>query len=558
MPGKHLISKQQYDLRLTRCEEAHDIQLDVGRLHSQRLLPAFEALFDRLAGPEQLIRLGKIELNLGAISRRELFSDEFTRKLVSLLEVIIGDASDASSGKAVTQPLRVGRFELWLYFLEHGYLPAHASQPDSPAEWHRHIFETLASHESAVQGLRWLLSARPVALERLIAQYDEAFLQQIVILFTARNQDELPAAIREMGAVIVECMQTPAALSQWLTRPDFWQVVLREGALPTEIQAVGTWIARMLQGDTALRNLMQSASSISEAVPSTPIRRQVEIKLWRIVLEEAIIHGHKADTPGLLARAFRHEALRHLHLVVLKTLAEKESSWRRMAGAIRAIPEPAQRPAPKKGQTRPPEAATKPRMPSSGENIFYISNAGVILLHPFLPEFFGKLGLCQGPSFKDEWSRGMAVCLLHHLVTGELRTPEYQLVLPKLLCGMPFNAPLDHTITISAEAQVTGNHLLRAVIEHWGNFKKWKNPANASSLEALRQVFLQRGGKLERRQSGWLLQVERDTIDLLLNDLPPNLNEGLRWDIGIVKLPWMEPVLSVKWRESLPTNNLLS
>jgi hypothetical protein len=537
MFAKHLINKQRFDLRLMRPEEATEIQRDISKLNSERLMPAFEGLFNRLAEPDQLIRLGRIELDVGAVSRQELFSDVFTQKLIDLLEAAIAEASDRSSPDAIVQPLRMGRFELWLYFLENGYLTAHASVPESPAEWHRQILDSLASDRSAVQHLQQLLSARPMALERLIVQHDEAFLEEIVALTTGHKHDQLTAVIREMRAVIVECLQAPAVLSQWLIRPDFWQVILQEGSLPDEIPALSSRIAEILQGSSALRDLAQAARfGVKVPQPANMLRR-VEVRLWRIVLEKAIIQGHKAATPELLAQAFRHESLRHLQRALVKTLAKKKPYWRRVSEAIQALPEPAQHPAHRIDKTTKPNVATKPERPSDedGDDVFYILNAGVILLHPFLPQFFRKLELTEeeDPSFKDEWNHGMAVCLLHYLATGELRSPEYQLVLPKLLCGMPLKAPLDYTIAISAEAQTEGNLLLEAAIEHWGAL-------GSSSPDALREGFLQRAGKLERRQSGWFLQLERKTLDILLDRLP--------WGIGIIKLPWMEEVLRVQWR----------
>lgn len=535
MSGKHLISKQQFDLRLTRPEEAHEIQRDISRLSSERLTPAFEALFDRLATPNQLIRLGKIELDVGAVSRRELLSDAFTQKLIGLLEVAIAKASDGSSPPAIVQPLRMGRFELWLYFLENGYLPAHAVLPESPAEWHQQLFDTLALDGSAVQRLRQLLSTRPLALERLIIQYDEAFLQHIVALFTGHRHGDLPAAIKEASAVILQCLQAPAALSQWLTKPDFWQAILRDGAMPEEIQAISAFIAKMLHGSSP-PGLAQAIPSTPKAPPSATMLRQIEVRLWRILMDEAIIQGHRADTSKLLARALRHQALRPLQLPLLKALTEKKPQWRSVSEAMQLLPDAvAKIPVPEKDQAMQIKREMDSQTYSAEENVFYIANAGVILLHPFLPRFFSKLELSEGPSFKDEPSRGMAICLLHHLATGELRTPEYQLVLPKFLCGMPLNASLDHAIAISGEAQIESDNLLQAAVEHWGAL-------GSSSPDALREGFLQRAGKLEKRESGWFLQMERNTLDILLDRLP------MGWGIGMVKLPWMEEVLRVEWR----------
>ena len=69
----------------------------------------------------------------------------------------------------------------------------------------------------------------------------------------------------------------------------------------------------------------------------------------------------------------------------------------------------------------------------------------------------------------------------------------------------------------------------------------WKingKPVNVS-IEGLQETFLQRHGKLTRKENGWLLQVEQRGVDVLLNQLP--------WGIGIVKLPWMENILHAEW-----------
>src|SRR5690606_18891920 len=47
-----------------------------------------------------------------------------------------------------------------------------------------------------------------------------------------------------------------------------------------------------------------------------------------------------------------------------------------------------------------------------------VSNAGIVLIQPFLKKFFGKLGLVEGKDFQNEFCRERAVCLLHYLGTG--------------------------------------------------------------------------------------------------------------------------------------------
>jgi hypothetical protein len=63
----------------------------------------------------------------------------------------------------------------------------------------------------------------------------------------------------------------------------------------------------------------------------------------------------------------------------------------------------------------------------------------------------------------------------------------------------------------------------------------------STTVDGLRQTFLQRRGRLETRDGGgrWLV-VEAGSFDMLIDHLP--------WGYTMQKLPWMEEVLNVEWR----------
>ncbi len=164
--------------------------------------------------------------------------------------------------------------------------------------------------------------------------------------------------------------------------------------------------------------------------------------------------------------------------------------------------------------------------------VYYLSNAGVILSHAFLKTFFEALNLVKGKEFTDEISRHKAVHLIEYLATGKLKQPEYELVLPKFLCNLPLETPLIRDVNIQEQELAEAEDLLAAMITHWGAL------GNASN-DALREGFLQRNGKLERRANGWYLVVERVAMDILLNRLP--------WNRSMVQLPWMQELLRVEW-----------
>jgi len=160
----------------------------------------------------------------------------------------------------------------------------------------------------------------------------------------------------------------------------------------------------------------------------------------------------------------------------------------------------------------------------------YIRNAGLILLHPFLSRFFEGLNVAKDEKLNHPEK---ALLLLGFLVTGNLNTPEYDLVLPKILCGIGVNQPLMADISINVAESDEGIALLKAVVGHWEALRD-------TSPDGFRGSFLYRPGKLSQsEEGGWILQVETRTWDILIDQLP--------WGISMIKLPWMKEMLRVEW-----------
>lgn len=136
------------------------------------------------------------------------------------------------------------------------------------------------------------------------------------------------------------------------------------------------------------------------------------------------------------------------------------------------------------------------------------------------------------PDFQSDEDRSQAVRLFSFLATGEEGLPEYQLLLPKLLCNMAWETPLLPVPPFTEKEKTICNELLQAVINHW---KALRN----TTPDGLRGAFLQREGKLCPRNNGWLLEVERRPQDVLFSKLP--------WGVSLIKLPWMTGFLHVSW-----------
>jgi hypothetical protein len=171
----------------------------------------------------------------------------------------------------------------------------------------------------------------------------------------------------------------------------------------------------------------------------------------------------------------------------------------------------------------------KPK-PEDGE--VYVSNAGLVLLHPFLPMLFENVGYFCNKAWVSTSHLQRALILMQYLVTGKEEYPEFDLLLNKIVTGYPIGDSLPSEVVLSDfEKQETTDVLLSA-IRHWSALKN-------ISVEGLQSAFLMREGKLSTNDSGWLLPVEQKTIDVLLNRIP--------WSFSIIKTPWMNKRITVEW-----------
>ena len=169
--------------------------------------------------------------------------------------------------------------------------------------------------------------------------------------------------------------------------------------------------------------------------------------------------------------------------------------------------------------------------PEKGATHIIVGSAGIVLFHPYLEYFFRALNLLDDTGREIVYP-GKAVQLLHYLVTGETYCQESETVLHKVLCGIKVNEPLYTQYPVSADEQAECQSLLEAVIRNWPALRN-------TSPQGLQETFLQRAGKLSRKDDHWLLQVEQKTVDVLLNKL--------QWPLSVIRLPWMESWLQVEW-----------
>jgi contractile injection system tape measure protein len=153
-------------------------------------------------------------------------------------------------------------------------------------------------------------------------------------------------------------------------------------------------------------------------------------------------------------------------------------------------------------------------------------------VHPFLKTAFNRLNFLFDKKFADPVKHQKAIYLLHYLATGRKEAEEFELVVPKVLCGFPLEEPIETGVELTDAEIEEGDQVLDAVLAQWDILKN-------TSRAALREGFLQRGGKLSSKDDKLYLHVERNSIDILLNYLP--------WNLSLILLPWTNEILRVEW-----------
>ena len=165
-----------------------------------------------------------------------------------------------------------------------------------------------------------------------------------------------------------------------------------------------------------------------------------------------------------------------------------------------------------------------------------ISNAGLVILFPFLPMLFMRLNMLSQDrrDFNSNESKVRAIFILQHLMASEDREyDEKDLFLNRLLINYPFNEPLPKRMELNQDELNTIDSLLETAKTNWSKMRN-------TSMRGFQEAFLRRAGFIEKTEREWVLTVEERAFDILLDSIP--------WSYKLVRLPWMENILKVNWR----------
>lgn len=161
-----------------------------------------------------------------------------------------------------------------------------------------------------------------------------------------------------------------------------------------------------------------------------------------------------------------------------------------------------------------------------------VSNAGLLLLWPLLPQLFSQLGLWVEEQFVSDATRWQAVYGLDRLVWGEVSPTEGRLILNQVLCGVSgsTSAPPSTPLSLLQLQQI--EDWLAAIGQQLPSWQKL-------SLTDIRQLFLQRAGEISTEGAVPQINVWLEPYDFLLRDWP--------WPMTLASFPWTEQPLTIVW-----------
>lgn len=468
------------DLTINGRLDAFRTQHLAGPFFYRQLLPALEKIFDELSYEHQTISLDTLQLDLGIIPVQDLEGTAGSNEWETLLRKQVSTALRDQQKNANEQRIsaKENSCRQWLFYMEHGHFnwnSAGFGEKELSA-----VLEILATDFSLALQLRKLVQNNRQAAIRIVRSHDENFLISIIEILSASTQRDLMQAVNNLVQLSTLLRhESPIDIKQ--LRQQTWLSIIQTTAKEKPGLQTSMLVKQILTTD--------------ETLPSITYERLNQLQSLKTIYP------------------------------VLKTIQLRQQMQDKKSHFEKEIGQESQKPKSKSEETIAPDTID--------ENDIYITNAGIVLIHPFLSTLFNRLELTAGGKFHNTAAAEKAVHLIHFLATGKTESEEHELVIPKLLCELPIQYALKEIIELTIEEKQEAENLLTAAIDQW---EKLKN----ISIDALRENFLQRNGKLYTKNDLRYLQLENGSLDVLLDYLP--------WTLSIVKLPWMKEMLRIEWR----------
>lgn len=502
----HVIKKQVLEVIQKGYSNNHLEELSTN-LH-YKIIPVFQQVFDNFSNDNKTIRIDKLEIDLGIISRKD-YEREFenyvkealTSKLESMeLNSLYNDAENSFENVSITD----SKLDIIVFFLKSGVLPwwtksTAVGNLDT-------IFEDVL--DSCANDIKTIIKSEIhniVFIKRLINQFSETIINNILLMLA---EDKF-----EINVLIADLFRLKLHKNFINVNHNYYRnklyLYLFNAAGSSKTIASGKELLRDIIYDLSFDFNVNYTKLIEDLKIETPSEFSTlftefvsdefngskfidNIRILEIPREKKI---NSKNDPEILRNKNDKETLRNKNVSEILNYKNEEAS----------------------------------------ENIieeYFVENSGLVILYPYILKFFSKRNLLNENDFRDLESNIKAVHLLQYIASGEFNLFEHYLVLNKLLCGMDINFPVERSVEINHHDTAEADSLMHSVIKNWDVIKN-------TSLNGFREAFLKRDGILINKEDKWILKVERKSYDILFEKIP--------WSFSVIKFPWMKKILYVEW-----------
>jgi hypothetical protein len=495
----HLINRLQFEVNCSDEEQAFSMRHNFAQTFQLQIASVIDKVCTQYVPDNEWLQIDQLEIDMGQMSPQEfsngfdkIFLYRFEKELVAKLSGIATESRKDSVSRSMLSLLK--------HFLKKGTLPWWADEDTVKLEA---VCNDVFAHSEKLIAQFFLQQTNNAAVwQRAAFQFGDNVKKNIVQMLkplTAAKEvlDKMLAALIEGISTLPQEQETTTLKKLQWQAANINELIIRNA--PGIFAAGENQLQVKKTGADAVLRLFAAASGESDLI--------------KMVLSR-ILGGIQ---PGLAAHSKSKDYSDDAKPAGINNEAENHGSgFKDTTELIKHIPE-----------LMNDEEEEEP-----GAEKLLVKGAGIILLAPFLTPFFTKLQLLAANQWVSREARVKAVYLLKYLGNGDQHYPEYQLVLEKLLCGIPIHQPLEPAPAFSQAETDEVTDLLHSVLEHWQRLKN-------TSVNGLRESFFKRDGILTPKESNWQLQVERKTMDVLLDSIP--------WGFSTISLPWNEYIIFTEW-----------
>jgi hypothetical protein len=547
--SSHIIEKVFLEVNTLSIETAEKIKNNIDLFLKTELFPRLEILFEEYNPGDEIIRFDEMNMNL-TLERWDNFEElkfKISNQFIDKLKVDIQSIPtfkhsnprniDSSKKEIYRTSYQSDSGDILLFFLENGYLPWYGSEEKIVDLMQEENWSLLLDNPAFFKTLKSLISSNGNPIDRFIFQFPD---ESIIAFLSRINQ-----LINNSSKSILTICKKLSLENHRLFLKLLFQISFEEN---TGLEITSKTLILQLKNSISDENIDSQIFNniknlLKTVLPSTIVRKNGLFDDFLIqdiqpsTFKDSIVSNQlKKGNEKVLEEIDEGQPVENAQ----KISSNKDSGIKRETLSDQDISEISNKIeinkrilSNEKLNSNIAEKKEEFSFFKKGLTEIAVQNAGLILLHPFLKQFFLTTKIINERNEIAISRQDLAVQTLHYLATGNENIFETNLVFEKFLCGIPLQIPVQKESLLNYTIKAEAITLLSEVIKNWPVLKN-------TSPDGLRQMFIQREGKLiQKEDKNFKLIVEQKAQDVLL--------ERLNWNISIIKLPWLKELVFIEW-----------